>query len=243
MTYQGGRQKNNKLLIWVKIQPPGFQSLNLFDRATHFRCLLLTHTHVEFSEPDSDSPKISLEGRVRLQMVSPSIGMLPCGRIRFAKPKILGLPLAARYARVSQDWQHSLWVHSSLTRCVCCHDTGLVAFYGTCPLCEGLGRSAAEAKAFSCGLNHQFSLESCMLGESFWAVTFFFLEVDSPFLSAIVLSKNRSFSLGLWRFSRKKDPSKEWKWKVPLDSWGFTGEPLPPFAPKSRLGPPPGHRL
>ena len=41
--------------------------------------------------------------------------------------------------------------------------------------------------------------------------------VDSPVFSPIVPSKNRPFSLGLWRFSIKKDPWKEWTWKVPLE--------------------------
>ena len=40
------------------------------------------------------------------------------------------------------------------------------------------------------------------------------LGVDSPFFSTIVLSKNRRFPR---RVSRKKDPWKEWKWKVPLE--------------------------
>ncbi|CAJ1425510.1 unnamed protein product [Effrenium voratum] len=33
--------------------------------------------------------------------------------------------------------------------------------------------------------------------------------VDSPFFSTILL--------GFWRFSGKKDPCKEWKWKVPVE--------------------------
>ena len=36
------------------------------------------------------------------------------------------------------------------------------------------------------------------------------LGLDSPFCSIIVLSKKRPFSLGFRRFSRKKDPWKEW---------------------------------
>ena len=44
--------------------------------------------------------------------------------------------------------------------------------------------------------------------------------VDSAFFSIIVLVKHRSpFSLGFWRLSEKKDPWKEWKWKVPLEEW------------------------
>ena len=56
---------------------------------------------------------------------------------------------------------------------------------------------------------------------SYWSTTLFFsghllehpgflrvntLGVGSPFFSTIFLSKNRPFSLGFWRFSRKKDP-------------------------------------
>ena len=37
-----------------------------------------------------------------------------------------------------------------------------------------------------------------------------FLGVDAPFFSTIVISKNRLFSLRFRRFSRKKDPWKEW---------------------------------
>ena len=36
------------------------------------------------------------------------------------------------------------------------------------------------------------------------------LGVDSPFFSTIVLFTKQPFSLGFWRFSRKKDPWKEW---------------------------------
>ena len=46
------------------------------------------------------------------------------------------------------------------------------------------------------------------------------LGVDSPFFSAIVLFKHRSpLPLGFWRFSRKEDAWKEWKWKLPLEAW------------------------
>ena len=38
---------------------------------------------------------------------------------------------------------------------------------------------------------------------------------DSPFFSTIVLFNNQPFSLGFRRFSGKKDPRKEWKWKLP----------------------------
>ena len=41
------------------------------------------------------------------------------------------------------------------------------------------------------------------------------LGVDSPFFPTIVPLKNLAFPLGFWRFSRKKDSCKEWKWKVP----------------------------
>ena len=46
---------------------------------------------------------------------------------------------------------------------------------------------------------------------------YIFLGVDSPFFSTIVLFKTLHFPLHFLRFSRKKDPWKEWKWKVPLD--------------------------
>ena len=47
------------------------------------------------------------------------------------------------------------------------------------------------------------------------------LMVDSPFVSTTVLSKTRLFPqflfvLFLW-FPEKKDPWKEWEWKVPLE--------------------------
>ena len=40
--------------------------------------------------------------------------------------------------------------------------------------------------------------------------------VDSPFFSAIVLFKNQPFP-AFWWLSRKKDPWKEWKWKLALE--------------------------
>ena len=44
------------------------------------------------------------------------------------------------------------------------------------------------------------------------------------FFSTIVLFKNRSlFSQGSWRFSRKKDPWKEWKWNLPLETLNKNG--------------------
>ena len=42
-------------------------------------------------------------------------------------------------------------------------------------------------------------------------------EVDSPFFSTIVLFKIRSVSPEFLRFPEKKDPWKEWKWKVPRE--------------------------
>ena len=56
------------------------------------------------------------------------------------------------------------------------------------------------------------------------------LGVDSPLFSAIVLSKNQPFCQGFcWWFPRKKDPWKEWKWKVPLEKGKPTGQLVAPF--------------
>ena len=38
--------------------------------------------------------------------------------------------------------------------------------------------------------------------------------IPCPLFSTIALSKNQPFSLGFRRLSRKKDPWKEWNWKV-----------------------------
>ena len=48
-----------------------------------------------------------------------------------------------------------------------------------------------------------------------------FLGVDSSFFSTIALFKKMLCSLGFLRFSRRKDPWKEWKWKVPLEIWNM----------------------
>ena len=63
------------------------------------------------------------------------------------------------------------------------------------------------------------------------------LRVDSPFFSTIVLSKTGSVSLGFRRFSRKKDPWKEWKWKVPLEhclTQDFRQQPAKDLTPRGR---------
>ena len=48
--------------------------------------------------------------------------------------------------------------------------------------------------------------------------------IPIPFFSAIVLFKNRPFPPGVWRFSRRKDPWKEWKWRLPLELRDTKGE-------------------
>ena len=42
------------------------------------------------------------------------------------------------------------------------------------------------------------------------AASLFSLGLDSPFFSTMVLFKNPPFSPRFWKFSRKKDPWKEW---------------------------------
>ena len=43
----------------------------------------------------------------------------------------------------------------------------------------------------------------------------------------MVLFKNQLFALGFRRFSRKKDPWKEWKWKVPMEKSSVGHLPFP----------------
>ena len=68
----------------------------------------------------------------------------------------------------------------------------------------------------------------------------FFLRVDSPFFSTLVLFNHRLFSLSFQRFSRKKDPWKDWG-RYPYifrgTQWTTTmfGVP-PPFRHVDRVG-------
>ena len=54
------------------------------------------------------------------------------------------------------------------------------------------------------------------------------VDFDTILFNHQALQKPDPFSLGFWRFSRKKDPEKEWKWKVPLEAWRIAplGTPL-----------------
>ncbi|CAJ1342194.1 unnamed protein product [Effrenium voratum] len=141
------------------------QAVFLKDRRTGKR-LLVANTHLYY-HPNCNHVRLlqlymlltvlAKEVREAQEQSGESVYLVLLGDLNARKgnfgPSDQGRPPQAAYRLVrdgaiskeDSDWQHSLWVHSSLTRCVCCHDTGLVAFYGTCPLCEGLGLEAWHA--------------------------------------------------------------------------------------------------